>query len=64
VTEEAQARLALETKKAVDGAKRVLMKRRGMTEEEAHKFIQRASMERNKPQKEIAEAILIAAELE
>lgn len=64
VSEEAQARLALETKKAVDGAKRVLMKRRGMAEEAAHKFIQRASMERNKPRKEIAEAILMAAKLE
>lgn len=64
VNEEAQARIALETKKAVDTAKRVLMKRRKMSEDEAHRFIQRASMERNKPQKEIAEAILIAAELD
>ena len=63
VSEEATARLALETKKAVDGAKRVLMKRRKMSEEEAHSFIQRASMERNKPQKDIADAILIAADL-
>jgi signal transduction protein with GAF and PtsI domain len=63
ILEEAQARLALETKKAVDAAKRALMKERSMSEEEAHKFIQRASMERNKPQKEIADAILIASEL-
>ena len=64
VSEEAQARVALETKKAVDAAKRVLMKRRYMSEDEAHRFIQRASMERNKPQREIADAILMAAELE
>ena len=64
VSEEAEARLTLETKTAVDGAKRVLMKRRKMSEEEAHRFIQKASMEKNKPQKAIAEAILIAAELE
>ena len=64
IGEEAQARLALETKKAVDAAKRSLMKCRKMSEEEAHRFIQKTSMEKNKPQKEIAEAILMAAELE
>ncbi len=64
VSEELAVRSAFETKKAVDAAKRVLMKRQKITEEEAHKFIQRASMERNKPQKEIAGAILIAADLE
>ena len=64
VAEEAEARLALETKKAIDSAKRVLMKRHKMGEEEAHRFIQKASMDKNKPQKEIAEAILIAADLE
>ncbi len=63
VTEEANARLALETKKAVDGAKRALMKKHRMSEEEAHRFIQKASMDRNKPQKEIAEAILISVDL-
>ena len=64
VAEEAEAKLALETKKAIDSAKRVLMKRHKMSEEDAHRFIQKASMDKNKPQKEIAEAILIAAELE
>ncbi|MBI3252442.1 MAG: GAF and ANTAR domain-containing protein [Candidatus Omnitrophica bacterium] len=64
VSEEARAKLALETKKAVDAAKRVLMKKRKISEEEAHRFIQRASMEKNKPQKEIAEAVLMAVELE
>ena len=64
VAEEAEARLALETKKAVDSAKRVLMKRHKMGEEEAHRFIQKASMDKNKPQREIAEAVLIAADLE
>ena len=64
VTEEAEIRSALETKKATDGAKRVLMKRHRMSEEEAHRFIQKASMDKNRPQKEIAEAILMAADLE
>jgi AmiR/NasT family two-component response regulator len=64
VYQEAEARLALETKKAVDSAKRVLMKRRQMSEDEAHRFIQKVSMDKNKPQREIAEAILMANELE
>ena len=63
VAEESEARLALDTKKAIDSAKRALMKRHRMSEDEAHRFIQKASMDKNKPQKEIAEAILIAADL-
>ena len=64
VKEEGEARLALETKKALDQAKRILMKRYKMDEEEAHRFIQKASMDKNKPQKEIADAIILSAELE
>jgi signal transduction protein with GAF and PtsI domain len=63
VSEEAAARLALETKRSIDAAKRVLMKRHRMNEEEAHRFIQKASMDKNKPQKDIAEAIILSAEL-
>ncbi|MBI4432920.1 MAG: GAF and ANTAR domain-containing protein [Candidatus Omnitrophica bacterium] len=64
LNEEAESRLALETKKAIGEAKRLLMKKRGMTEEAAHRFIQKTSMERNKPLKEVADAILMAADLE
>ena len=63
VANEAEARLALETKKNIDSAKRVLMKRHRMNEEEAHRFLQKASMDKNRPQKEVAEAILMAADL-
>lgn len=63
VSEEAEARLALESKKSIDSAKRVLMKRHKMNEEEAHRFIQKASMDKNRPQKEIADAIILSAEL-
>ena len=35
----------------------------GFYEDEAHRFIQKASMDKNKPQREIAEAILIAEDL-
>jgi GAF domain-containing protein len=64
VAEEAETRLALETKRSVDQAKRILMKRYKMGEEEVHRFIQKTSMDKNKPQKEIADAIILAAELE
>ena len=47
----------------IDSAKRVLMKRRKMSEEDAHRFIQKASMDKNRPQKEIAEAIVLSNEL-
>ena len=63
VSEEAEARLTLESKKAIDGAKRVLMMRHKMSEEDAHRFIQKASMDKNKPQKEIADAVILSAEL-
>lgn len=63
ISEEAEARLALETKKAIDGAKRVLMERHKMGEQDAHRFIQKASMDKNKPQKEIADAIILSVEL-
>lgn len=57
------AQAALETRKSVDQAKRVLMNRYQMTEESAHRMIQKMSMERNKPLREIADAIVVAAEL-
>ncbi len=63
IYEETEARSALETKKAIDGAKRVLMKRHTLSEEDAHRFIQKASMDKNKPQKEIADAIILSVEL-
>ena len=53
---------ALETKKLVDRAKALLMKHRGMSEEEAHRFLQKKSMDLRKPIKEIASAIILAFE--
>ncbi len=63
ISEQAEARLVLETKKAIEDAKRVLMKRHKISEEDAHRFIQKASMDKNKPQKEIADAIVLSVEL-
>ncbi len=51
---------ALETRKLVDRAKALLMKRERMTEPEAFRAIQKAAMNQRKTMKEIAEAIVIA----
>lgn len=53
----------LETRKLLDRAKAVLM-RRGMSEAEAFKRLQRLAMDKRKPLKEIAEAVVLAGEAE
>lgn len=55
---------ALETKKLVDRAKALLMKHRNFTEEQAHRFLQKKSMDLRKPIKEIAQAIIFTFEEE
>ncbi len=52
----------LETRKVVDRAKGLLMDQQGLTEQEAFRKIQKMSMNTRKPMKEIAEAIILAAE--
>jgi len=54
---------ALETRKLVDRAKGILMDREGLKEHEAFRLIQKASMDKRKPMKEIAQAIILAYEL-
>jgi response regulator NasT len=51
---------ALETRKAVDRAKGILMAEHGLDEGEAFHRIQRQSMSSRRPMREIAEAIIIA----
>ena len=53
----------LATRKVVEKAKGLLMQQQGLTEQEAFKRIQRASMNNRKTMREIAEAILLAEEL-
>src|SRR5581483_4235885 len=53
-------RAALETRKVVDRAKSVLMRTQGLTETDAYRHIQRTSMNRRRPMREVAEAILLA----
>lgn len=61
--EKLTAQEALETRKLVERAKGWLMKKRGLSESEAFREIQKQSMDRRKSMKEIAEAILLAEDL-
>jgi GAF domain-containing protein len=54
----------LESRKLVAKAKALLMKKRGLDEPSAHRYIQKESMNRRKPMKEIAEAILLSEDLQ
>jgi GAF domain-containing protein len=54
----------LENRKLVAKAKSILMKKRGLDEPGAHRFIQKESMNRRKPMKEIAEAILLSEDMQ
>ena len=53
----------LETRKAVERAKGLLMTRMGLSEADAYNRIQRLSMDRRKPMKAIAEAVILAEEV-
>ena len=55
---------ALETRKVVDRAKGILMDTQGLTEHEAFRRIQKMSMNTRRPMKEIAEAIVLAHDME
>ncbi len=54
----------LETRKLVERAKEVLMKRRNMTGDEAYQWIRKKSMDMRKPIRLVAEAVLLSVELE
>ena len=53
----------LETRKAVERAKGLLMMRLELDEAEAFKRIQKLSMDRRKPMREVAEAIILSEEI-
>lgn len=57
-------RLALETRKSVDRAKGLLMDREGMSEAEAFRRIQKLSMDSRKPMRVVAEAIILAHQIQ
>lgn len=54
----------LETRKLVERAKEILMSRHNMGGEEAYRWVQKKSMDSRKSMRQIAEAILLSAELE
>lgn len=53
----------LESRKLVGRAKDILMRKRNMTGEEAHRWIQKRSMDSRKSMRDVAEAILLSEEL-
>jgi AmiR/NasT family two-component response regulator len=53
----------LESRKLVGRAKDVLMRRRNMNGEEAHRWIQKRSMDSRKSMRDVAEAVLLSEEL-
>jgi two-component system, response regulator PdtaR len=53
----------LETRKLIERAKGILMKRHGLTEEEAFKNIRKTSMDRRKSMRDVAEALLLTEKL-
>ena len=55
---------ALAVRKLMERAKGYLMRSKKLTEEEAFKLIQRQSMDLRKSMREIAEAVLLAGEIE
>jgi response regulator NasT len=54
---------AIATRKVVEQAKGILMEQHGLTEREAHRRMQQESMNRRKSMREIAEAIILAADM-
>ena len=53
----------LETRKRVERAKEILMRRRSMTGNEAFRWIQKRSMDSRKSMRDVAEAILLSEDL-
>ena len=53
----------LETRKLVEKAKEVLMRRRNMKGDEAYRWIQKRSMDSRKSMRNVAEAILLSDEI-
>lgn len=55
---------ALEAQKLINRAKAILMKTANLSEEEAHKLLLKKSMDKRKSIKEIAEAVILASEMQ
>lgn len=62
-TELAETRRALEERKVIDRAKGVLMKARGVSEDEAYALLRKTAMNQNRRVAEVAEALVTASGL-
>lgn len=58
-----QARSELEERKLIDRAKAILNKRKGLSEEDAHRLLRRTAMNENRRIAEVAQALITAAAL-
>src|SRR3974390_2660059 len=58
-----RAKSALEERKVIDRAKGILMKLKGLTEEEAYLLMRKTAMNENKKIAEVAQSVITAAEL-
>lgn len=63
-TELGTVRDALEARKVIERAKGLLMERHGLTEAEAFRRIQKRSMDTRKSMREVAEAVLLANDMD
>ena len=63
ISETQALKQALETRKVVEKAKGMLMKKQNLTEDDAYNLIRKKSMDTKKTMKEVAEAILLALSL-
>jgi two-component system, response regulator / RNA-binding antiterminator len=59
----AETRRALEERKTIDRAKAILMRARGITEDEAYGLLRKAAMDQGKKLVELAQALVMATEL-
>jgi len=62
-TELAETKRALEERKVIDRAKGMIMKARGLTEEEAYALMRKTAMDKNRRMADVAQALVTAAEL-
>jgi len=62
-SELAATKAALAERKTIDRAKGILMKSRGISEDEAYALIRRAAMDQGRKVAEVAQALITAAEL-
>ena len=53
----------LEVRKLVERAKEIIMRRRNINGDEAHRWIQKRSMDSRKPVRQIAEAVILSEEI-